>query len=194
MLSAWLFSGLVLMVALQRLAELRLSRRHEAYLERLGATEHAPAQMRIMQLLHGSWLISILLELAIWQPPLRPWLVVLAGLAFAGGQTLRISAMRELGARWTVRIYTLAGVPPVTTGIYRYLRHPNYLGVALEIAALPLLHSAWRTAVVYSLANAALLAARIQAEERALSAASIYREALSNRPRLWPRLRARGSS
>jgi methyltransferase len=193
MLSVGLFTGFVLLVAVQRLWELRLSSQHEAYLTRLGAIEHAPAQARAMQLLHGAWFVSMLLEVALWQPLARPWLSGLAGLAFGAGQLLRISAMRSLGKRWTIRIYTLPGAPPVTTGIYRYLRHPNYLGVALEMAALPLLHSAWRTALIFSLANALLLGARIQAEERALSAASGYREAFSTR-RTWPRLRARGSS
>lgn len=194
MLSAYLFVGLVLVVALQRLAELRLSRRHEEHLVRLGATEHAPAQVRAMQVLHGCWFISMLLEVALWQPPWQPWLSVLAGLVFSIGQALRISAIRALGKRWTVRIFTLAGAPPVTTGVYRYLRHPNYLGVVLEIAALPLVHSAWRTALVFSVANAVIVAVRVRAEERALSATSTYREALSSRPRLWPRLRPRGSS
>jgi methyltransferase len=194
MLSVWSFAGGVLLVAMQRLAELRLSRRHEERLVRQGATEHAPAQVRAMQVLHGSWLVSMLLEVVLWQPPLRPWLSVLAGVVFCVGQALRISAMHALGERWTVRIYTLAGVRPVTTGIYRHLRHPNYLGVVLEIAALPLVHSAWRTALVFSVLNAAIIGMRIRAEERALSATSPYREALSSRPRLWPRLRPRGSS
>ena len=194
MLSVWIFVGVVLLVALQRLAELRLSRRHEERLVRRGATEHAPAQVRAMQVLHGSWFISMLLEVVLWQPPLRPWLSVLAGLMFCVGQALRISAMRALGERWTVRVFTLPGARPVTTGVYRHLRHPNYLGVVLEIAALPLVHSAWRTALVFSAANAAIVGLRIRAEERALSATSAYREALSSRPRLWPRLRPRGSS
>jgi methyltransferase len=194
MLSSCIFWGFVSLVGLQRLAELRLSRRHQAQLERLGGTEHAPGQLRVMQLLHGLWLISMSLEVAVCRPPLLPWLTVTAALLFCAGQALRISAMRALGKRWTVGIYTLPGAPPVTTGIYRFLRHPNYLGVALEIVGLPLLHSAWRTALVFSVANAVLLAVRIRAEERALSAASVYRGAFSSRPRLWPGQRARGAS
>lgn len=194
MLSAWVFAGLMLLVALQRLVELRLSRRHEEQLVRLGAIEHAPAQVRAMQALHGCWFVSMLLEVVLWQPPWRPWLSALAVLVFSVGQALRVSAMRALGQRWSVRIYTLLDAPPVTTGVYRHLRHPNYLGVVLEIAALPLVHSAWRTALLFSAANAALLAVRIRAEERALAATSAYSDALSSRPRLWPRLRPRGSS
>jgi methyltransferase len=89
-------------------------------------------------------------------------------LIFVIGQSLRYAAIRTLGRRWTVRIVTLPDAPLVRSGIYRYLRHPNYLGVALEIAAVPLLHTAYLTAILFTLANACLLAVRIRAEERAL--------------------------
>ena len=115
-------------------------------------------------------------------------------LVFVTGQVLRLSAMRTLGWRWSVRIYTVPSMKPVATGIYRYLRHPNYLGVALEIAALPLVHGGWRTALVYTVLNAGLLAVRIKAEERALEQGGGYRESFERLPRLWPRLRARSTS
>ncbi|HTP01572.1 MAG TPA: isoprenylcysteine carboxylmethyltransferase family protein [Anaerolineales bacterium] len=76
--------------------------------------------------------------------------------------------MLSLRWHWTVRVMTIPGLPPVRGGIYRYLRHPNYLGVALEILAVPLLHSAYVTAIIFSLANMLLLTARIRAEDRAL--------------------------
>ena len=77
---------------------------------------------------------------------------------------------------------------PVTTGIYRYLRHPNYLGVVLELGALPLVHGAWITAVVYSTLNALLLYVRVRAEESALERSSAYERAFQDRPRFVPRL------
>lgn len=193
MLTVPLFSLLVLLVALQRGAELVRSRRNERALRELGAREHAPGQLRAMQLLHTGWLVCMLLELALLQPKARPWLAIVAGLAFAVGQALRHSAMRALGVRWSVRILTLPGAPPVAAGIYRYLRHPNYLGVALEVAALPLIHAAWRTALVFSLLNALLLWARIRAEERALDEDGRYHAALAGRPRLWPSFRAKAA-
>jgi methyltransferase len=101
----------------------------------------------------------------------RPFVPVLAAgalLILVIGQSLRYAAIRTLGWRWTVRIMTLPDAPLIRSGIYRYLRHPNYLGVALEIAAVPLLHTAYLTAVLFTLANACLLAVRIRAEERAL--------------------------
>lgn len=189
-----LFVAFVLLVGLERVCELRLSRRNERTLRKLGAREHASAHFLAMQWLHTLWLVSIVLEVTWLRPPLRIWVSVPAALCFAAGQCLRYAAIHALGERWSVRVFTLPGAAPVTRGIYRYLRHPNYLGVVLEIAALPLMHSAWRSAVVFSLANAALLAVRIRKEERALSRNGGYDEALGALPRLWPSFRARGAA
>jgi methyltransferase len=100
--------------------------------------------------------------------------------------------MRALGTRWTIRILTLPLEPPVTIGVYRYLRHPNYLGVILEIAALPLVHGAVWTAAIFSVANAVLLAFRITAEERALATDNGYAVLFGARPRFVPSPRGRG--
>jgi methyltransferase len=194
MTSRQLFVGFVVLVALERLAELRLSRRNESQLRKLGASEHAPGHFIVMQLLHTLWLASILLEVTLLRPPFKLWVTALAALGFGIGQCLRYAAIHALGGRWTVRVLTLPGAAPVTRGIYRYLRHPNYLGVVLEMAALPMMHTAWRSAIVFSLANGMLLAWRIRYEERALSENGGYEEALGLRPRLWPRFRARGAA
>jgi methyltransferase len=84
------------------------------------------------------------------------------------------------------------GEPPVASGPYRYLRHPNYLAVVVEVAALPLIHTAWATALAFSLGNALVLRVRIRAEEAALSRTSSYREVFAARPRLLPLPRGRG--
>jgi methyltransferase len=181
------FFGLVSVVVLQRLFELRRSRRNEAYLRTLGAEEHAPGHFRAMQLLHTTWFASMCLEVHYLERPFIPLLGVMALFVFLTGQTLRLSAMRALGVRWSVRIITVPGATPVKTGIYNYLRHPNYLGVVLEIAALPLVHSAVYTALFYTAANAVLLWVRIRAEERALSEGSRYAAAFAATPRLFPR-------
>lgn len=193
MLSQSVFLVLVLLVAVQRGVELRLSRRNELLLRGAGAREHAPGQLLVMQLLHGAWFGSMLLEVKLLHAPFQAWLGAAAALVFVVGQLLRYTAIRTLGWRWSVRILTLPGSPPVSAGIYRHVRHPNYLGVALEIAALPLVHSAWRTALIFSFANALLLAARIAAEERALAQSGGYDERFGELRRLWPRFRARGA-
>jgi len=193
MLTIVSFSALVLLVAAQRLTELRLSRRHELTLRALGASEHGRGHYPAMQLLHTAWLVSMLLEVWLRRPLPSLGLSLLAAAAFVSGQLLRFSAMQALGVRWSVRIFTVPGAAPVSHGIFRHLRHPNYLGVTLEMAALPLLHAAWYTAAIFTLANAALLRVRIKAEERALTENGGYRESVCLRPRFWPALRERGA-
>ena len=83
-----------------------------------------------------------------------------------------MTAVRTLGERWNVRIVVLPGQPPVSSGIYRWLPHPNYLAVALEFVAAPLMFGAWRTAVICTVLNALAMAVRIPAEVRALREAA----------------------
>jgi methyltransferase len=188
MLTRALFTGLWLALVVQRLWEMRVSRRHEAALRARGAVEHAPEQMPWMIAVHASWLAFSLLEVWLLQRPFVLALALPALLLFGAGQALRLSAMHTLGERWTVRVITpTSGEPAVARGIYRYLRHPNYLGVILEIAALPLIHGAYLSALLGSLCNALLLRARIRAEEGALSRTSSYASQFQGRPRFVPR-------
>jgi methyltransferase len=182
------YSLLVAVVACQRLLELRMSRRHEAALRARGAVEHARHQVPIMKALHTSWLLACLAEPWLLPWPLEPALALTACAAFACGQTLRLLAMRALGARWTVRVLVLPGAAPVQHGVFRHLRHPNYLGVILELAGLPLIGGAYLTACLFSVANGALLWRRIRAEEHALEGAGEYAAALGDRPCLVPEL------
>lgn len=186
--SAWAFMGLVVLVALQRLWELARSRRHERALLARGGREHARGQMPIMSALHASWLVAMPLEVVLLRREAHLGLALAAGAAFLAGQALRLAAMSALGERWTVKVITVPGAPPVDHGLFRWLRHPNYLGVVLEIAALPLVHGAWITSIAWSVANAALLAARIRAEEAALRTDNDYDAGLGDRPRFVPRL------
>lgn len=181
-------SALLAFVAFQRLVELRKSARNTEALVRMGGVEHARAQVPWMKALHTGWLLAIPVEVVLLERPSTTWLAVPAFLLFLVGQGLRLSAMRALGPRWTVRVIVLPGEPPVNEGIFRRLRHPNYLGVALEIAALPLLHGAWLTTLFFSAANGAFLFWRIRAEEAALEEAGRYREAMGNRPLFLPRV------
>lgn len=179
---------LVMAVAIQRALELRVSRLNERDLKARGGSEHAPEQLPLMAGLHAAWLLSAVLEVLLLDRPFYGWLAALALLDFCAGQALRWAAMNTLGSRWTVGVMTVPGERPVTTGVFRYLRHPYYLGVILEIAALPLIHSAYLTAILFSVANAVLLRRRVEVEERALAASSDYEERFRHRPRFWPRL------
>ena len=99
-------------------------------------------------------------------------------------QALRYWAIASLGEYWNTRIIVVPGLPPVTRGPYRFLRHPNYVAVVLELAAVPLIHGAWVTALVFSLGNALLLWVRIRAEETALGSA--YAQTFADKPRFIP--------
>jgi methyltransferase len=165
-----LFLSFVAGLSLQRLFELRLSRHNEQTMRRRGGVEHAPETYRWIVALHAAWLISMLLEVFAGRRTFQPRLALPALGLFAAGQALRLTAIHTLGWRWSTRVMTVPGPEGarVQHGIYRYLRHPNYLGVQLEILAAPLVHSAYLTSAAFGVANALLLRDRIRREERAL--------------------------
>jgi methyltransferase len=165
-----LFLGFVAGLGLQRLFELRLSRRNERRMRQRGGREHAPETYRWIVTLHAAWFVAMLLEVFVGRRKFSPWLAALSLSLFAAGQVLRLTAIRTLGWRWSTRVMSVPGESPVQHGIYQYIRHPNYLGVELEILAVPLLHSAYLTSSVFGLANALLLRDRIRCEEQALDA------------------------
>jgi methyltransferase len=181
-----LYTVLVALVALGRLVELRIAARNRRRLLARGGVEVAPEHYPWMVGLHSAFLVSCPLE--VWLLG-RPFVPLLAGsmlFLLVVAAALRWWVISTLDGRWTTRIVVLPGVPPVTGGPYRFLRHPNYLAVILEIVSLPMIHSAWLTALVFSLANAWLLRVRIRAEEAGLSRASGYEAAFADRPRLLP--------
>jgi methyltransferase len=163
---------LALAVLVQRLLELRLARHNEQWARSRGAVEYGARHYPAFFVLHAGWLAAWLSEASIRGPVLAggwpAWLAL-----FVGAEMLRYWAIGSLGPRWNTRILVLPGEPPVRRGPYRYLRHPNYLAVAVELAAVPLIFDAWVTALVAGILNAALLlAVRIPAEERALDSAA----------------------
>ena len=163
-----LFLGFVAALGVQRLFELRLSRRNEKRMRQRGGREHAPETYRWIVGLHAAWFTAMLLEVFAGRRKFHPRLGALALSLFAAGQLVRLTAIRTLGWRWSTRVMTVPAEAEVRHGIYRYLRHPNYLGVELEILAAPLLHGAYLTSAVFGVANALLLRARIRREEQAL--------------------------
>ena len=176
MVTRLLFLGFVATLGLQRLFELRLSRRNVQRILQGGGREHAPETYRWIVALHTAWFASMLLEVFAGRRRFRPHLAAIAFPLFAAGQALRLMAIRTLGPRWSTRIMTLPGAAPVQRGIYRYIRHPNYLGVELEILSAPLVHSAYLTSAVFGAANLLLLRARIRREEQALAEDNQYWE------------------
>jgi len=160
----------LLLVAAQRLAELVYARRNTRYLLAEGAYEVAPGHYPVIVAVHTLWLLSLALFVPTGTSPVW-WLLGV----FVVLQALRVWVLASLGRFWTTRIISLPGAPLVRRGPYRFLRHPNYLVVAGEIAVLPLAFGAWEIAVIFSLANAAVLAWRIRCEERALTGRPLAR-------------------
>jgi methyltransferase len=162
-----LFSAVGL-VALQRLLELCLSRRNERRVRAKGAVECGAGHYKLIVAVHASWLVSTLVEGALrgpdfpdfWPVPLTLFLLV---------QPLRYWAILSLGEHWNTRILVIPGAELVRRGPYRYLKHPNYVVVTVEILTFPLIFGAWITALVFSVLNAALLSVRIREENRALA-------------------------
>jgi methyltransferase len=163
-----LFTALVALVAVQRLVELRVARRNLRRKLAAGGVEVGAGHYPVMVGLHTLFLVSCVAEVWFLRRPFVPWLAfaMLAVLVAASG--LRWWVVRSLGGAWTTRVVVVPGAPLVASGPFRFLRHPNYLAVALEVAALPLVHTAYLTAVGFSLANGALLAVRIRTETAAL--------------------------
>jgi methyltransferase len=155
---------LVALVALSRMAELLISHRNQRWLVARGAIETGHGHYPAMVLLHTAFLVSCPLEVWLFERHGQPSLALAMGALLILAMTLRVWVMATLGRRWTTRVLYVPGTPVVSDGPYRFLRHPNYLAVVLEIIALPLLHGAWTTALVFSLANGLLLAVRIPCE------------------------------
>jgi methyltransferase len=165
-----------------RLRELAISRANE---RATGGVPAAPRTYPLMIAAHVGLVALPLLEVA-GHPERRPrwgWVAVLVS-----ASALRVWCIRSLGPMWNVRASVPSNLTPVTTGPYRYVRHPNYVAVILEFLALPLVAGAWISAAVLSAVNAVVLADRIRAEERLLDASPAYRAAFANKARFIPGL------
>ena len=168
MVTQLLFSALIALLIIQRLFELRLSKKNEKKIREKGGKEFDAGHYPWMVFLHSSWFVCMLVEVWLLPTPFVWWVCIVSLVFSFLGQFFRYLAIRTLGWRWSTRIMIVPNTPLVTTGIYQYIRHPNYLGVILEIAFVPLIHGAWRTALLFSFANGILLWIRIKAEEKAL--------------------------
>jgi methyltransferase len=149
-------------VTAQRLAELWLSNRNTRRLLEQGAVEAGRNHYSLIVAVHTAWLAMLW-----WLAPGQPinWLLLAF---FVLLQLARLWVIASLGPRWTTRIIVLPGAPLVRAGPYRFVDHPNYVIVALEIAVLPLAFDLWLVALIFTLLNAAILTIRIREENRAL--------------------------
>jgi methyltransferase len=158
----WPSIALLSFVSLQRLVELPIAQANTKRLIARGGYEVGASHYPLIVAVHTAWLLTLW-----WMAPGRP--INLPYLAlFALIEVGRVWVLRTLGNRWTTRIIVVPGETLVADGPYRFVRHPNYLVVIGEIAVLPLVFGLWDIAILFSLLNAAVLAVRIRAENRAL--------------------------
>jgi methyltransferase len=166
------FTVVVALVGVERLCELVVSTRNAAWSLRQGGRETGRGHYPVMVLLHTGLLVGALVEAWVRRPAVPPSLAVLMLVLVLASQGLRWWCIATLGRRWNTRVIVVPDLPLVHAGPYRLLRHPNYVAVVVEGLALPLVHAAWITALVFTVANAALLAVRLRVENAALETVS----------------------
>jgi methyltransferase len=187
-LSRALYVGLVAGVAALRFVELRISRKNQQKLAAAGAKRAADPRFAAMIALHTCVLAGAAGEVVFLERPFIPALASVMGGLFLAANAVRWWVIHTLGTHWNVQVMDSTRLGVVTTGPYRWVRHPNYTAVFTEMLALPLIHTAWITAAVGSAAHAWVLRGRVAAEERVLLADPSYRAAMAAKPRFLPHL------
>jgi len=161
---------LILLTGAERIMELVISKRNARWAFSRGGVEYGFGHFPYMVPLHTGFLLACLAEVYFGHRPFIPWLgwpMLVIALACQAG---RYWVIHTLGTQWNTRVIVVPGLTLVTGGLYRYLRHPNYVIVIVEGIALPLVHTAWITAIVFTVLNAVLLFGfRIPTENRALA-------------------------
>jgi len=185
-LSVIAFLGLLLAVALLRILELQISRRHQKDMISRGAAKVDEPRFRWMVVLHTAVLIGAALEVVLLKRPFIPALAAPMFGIFLAANCVRWWVIRTLGNHWNVQVMDSTSLGVITSGPFRYIRHPNYAAVFSEMVALPLIHTAWITAAVGALAHAVVLSQRLATEERVLLANPEYRASMGQKPRFIP--------
>ena len=160
---------LIAVVACERLAELVIARRNLAWSLERGGVEVGAGHYPVMVVLHTGFLLGCLAEVFLLDRPFLPALGWSMLAIVVAAQVLRWWCITTLGPRWNTRVVVIPGAPRINGGPYRLFSHPNYVAVVAEGIALPLVHTAWITALVFTILNAALLTRRITTENSALA-------------------------
>lgn len=159
---------LFVLTIVERFAELFVSNRNAAWSFARGGVEFGRDHYKWMVLMHSAFLVAMLLEFYQFGPSISSGPRGTAMVVVALCQAMRWWVISTLGSQWNTRVIVVPGLARVTGGPYRYFRHPNYLIVAVETVALPLIFGSWRTAIVFSILNALMMRVRIQVENDAL--------------------------
>lgn len=170
-----IFAGVLVIVIMQRLVELFIAKRNEKWMKSQGAFEAGASHYPYMVAMHVLFFISLIMEVIVLDRDLSPiWPLFLA--IFLLAQVLRVWCLSSLGKYWNTKIIVLPNAKVVRKGPYKWIRHPNYVIVATELIVLPLLFSAYFTAILFTLLNIWMMSVRIPAEEQALKKVTNYKE------------------
>jgi methyltransferase len=183
---AYLF--LLAAVAAGRIVELRLSRANQRKLIQAGGTRVAEPHFNAMVLLHTAVLAGAAAEVILARRPLIPALAISMGALFLLSNALRWWVIHTMREHWNVQVMNSVPLGIVATGPYRWVRHPNYVAVYIELISLPLIYTAWITTLGAAIGNAWVLHQRLAVEDRVLLADPAYRAAMGAKPRFLPKL------
>lgn len=174
-------------VVFQRIIELIIAKRNENWMKRQGALEFGAMHYRFIVLMHLLFFICFFFEKLLLNHGLSSiWPILLTG--FVLTQFLRVWIIISLGRYWNTKIIVLPDAAVVRRGPYRFIKHPNYLVVSIEIIVIPLLYNAYYTAVLFTIFNLIMLSIRIPREEQALGSVTEYNGAFQDCPRLIPKI------
>jgi methyltransferase len=181
------FIAFFIVIVLQRLIELLIAKSNEKLMKQQGAIEFGTMHYRFMVLIHMLFFSAFIVEkLSLNRGLSQLWILLL--LTFLGAQVIRIWAITSLGKYWNTKIIVLPNSAVVRRGPYRYIKHPNYFVVAIELIVIPLLFEAYYTACLFTILNGLILSIRIREEEKALNKLTEYEGTFQNCNRFLPRL------
>ena len=163
-----LFALIISATALERFYELYVTKRNAAWSFSRGGREFGQGHYPFMVLLHTGFLISCILEVYLFERTFTPLIAIALIIAAILCQVLRWWCITSLGFRWNSRVIIVPGLPRITGGPYKWFSHPNYVAVVVEGMVLPMIHSAYLTAIIFTILNAILLSIRISVENQAL--------------------------
>lgn len=181
------FLGILAAVGIQRIVELRLSKRHQRNLVAKGVVKTAEPQFVWMVVLHVGVLVGAAAEVLIFDRKFFPALAVVMLALVIASNAMRWWVMRVLGNHFTVPVMESTKIGVIVNGPYRWVRHPNYFAVYVEMLALPLLHTAWITASLGAITHLIVLNRRIKLEDSVLFSSSQYRDLMGAKPRFLPK-------
>jgi methyltransferase len=182
------YLALLALVGLGRLVELRISRRNQRQLRQQGCQKIFEPGYKWLVALHVGVLAGAAGEVLLLHRPLIPALAIPMGVLFTLANIVRWWVVWALAGRWNVELMTSPPAGVVTTGPYMWVRHPNYAAVVIELFALPMIHTAWITALVATASYLEILRHRLRLEEGMLMADPAYRMAMESKPRFLPKL------